>query len=336
MRILISGGVGGTNVGDSFYFAAHQLGWDVEIVDTGLSMGNSIWMRRLQWRLMNKRPSRLSHYNRVLQQRLREFQPNIFLTTGVAPVTSDTLRVAQRLQVKTANFSTDDPWNPNHYTRRFERSIGDYHHVFTPRLANVTQFKYARAKEVSYLPFGYDPRHVTVDATEMSRTPSCDLLFVGGGDQDRISLLRPLVKAGIRLTIIGSYWEGDRDLSGVCLGQLPPTHVAAYTAKAKVALIMVRKSNRDGHTMRSFESAATGCCILAEDTPDHQRIFGESANYFQCSDDIVRTTHELLLDEIVRQRLADNAKKRITNNANTYLDRLIVIYDRLKPEIKPN
>lgn len=336
MRILISGGVGGTNVGDSLQFAATQLGWEAEIVDTRLSMGNSVWMRRLQWRLMNKRPSRLSQYNRIVQQRLKEFHPDVFLTTGVAPITSETLRIARELKVKTANFSTDDPWNPHHYTRRFESSIGIYDHVFTPRHANLHNFRDVGARCVSYLPFGFDPRHVLVDRRELTTIPSCDLLFVGGGDCDRIALLRPLVDAGIGLTIIGSYWDGDRNLSAVCRGQMPPAQVAAYTVNAKVALVVVRKNNRDGHTMRSFESAATGSCILAEDTPDHHSIFGESARYFRSSDDIIRNTDELLSDEKLRKQLAEVAHRRVTDNANSYLDRLAAICDRLKLETRPN
>ena len=43
---------------------------------------------------------------------------------------------------------------------------------------------------------------------------------------------------------------------------------------AKVNLCLVRRAKRDGHVMRSFEIAAVGGCMLAQDTDEHREIFG--------------------------------------------------------------
>ena len=75
-------------------------------------------------------------------------------------------------------------------------------------------------------------------------------------------------------------------LKPAVIGEAWPIQVTirAASASAKVCLCLVRRANRDGHTMRSFEAAAIGGCILAEDTADHREIFGPedyAARYFR-------------------------------------------------------
>jgi hypothetical protein len=46
----------------------------------------------------------------------------------------------------------------------------------------------------------------------------------------------------------------------------------------------VRRASRDGHIMRSFEIAAVGGCMLAQDIDEHREIFGsegEAVVYFR-------------------------------------------------------
>ncbi len=47
--------------------------------------------------------------------------------------------------------------------------------------------------------------------------------------------------------------------------------IRSASAAARVCLCLVRRANRDGHVMRSFEAAVIGGCILAQDTADHRR-----------------------------------------------------------------
>jgi spore maturation protein CgeB len=93
----------------------------------------------------------------------------------------------------------------------------------------------------------------------------------------------------------------------------------------KIALCLVRRANRDGHCMRTFEVAAMGACMLVEETDEHHDIFGEDGEavvYFRTIADMLERTHWLLDRPNERNRLAAAVHSRITSGKNTYRHRL--------------
>jgi spore maturation protein CgeB len=114
------------------------------------------------------------------------------------------------------------------------------------------------------------------------------------------------------------------------LGIKPPEVVRGLTAAAKVNLCLVRHANRDGHVMRSFEIAAVGGCMLAEDTVEHREIFGpegEAVVYFRNAREAAERTRALLCNISERKRLAAGLLRRIADGAHTYTDRLATMLD---------
>jgi spore maturation protein CgeB len=94
---------------------------------------------------------------------------------------------------------------------------------------------------------------------------------------------------------------------------------------AKVALCLVRRGNRDGNCMRTFELAAMGSCMLTEDTGEHRAILGpdgEATVYFQSIPDMLAKVRWLLDHEYERQRLQAAVRARILRGNHTYRDRL--------------
>lgn len=77
--------------------------------------------------------------------------------------------------------------------------------------------------------------------------------------------------------------------------------------------------------MRTFEIAAMGGCMLAEDTEEHREILGadgECAMFFRNEREMVEKAKWLLGHPEERSRLARAAYLRITRGQNTYADRL--------------
>jgi spore maturation protein CgeB len=102
------------------------------------------------------------------------------------------------------------------------------------------------------------------------------------------------------------------------------------TAAAKVNLCLVRRANRDGHVMRSFEIAAIGGCMLAEDTDEHREIFGpegEAVVYFRNAREAAERTRALLSNSSERKRLAAGLHRRIVGGAHSYVDRLAAMLE---------
>jgi spore maturation protein CgeB len=81
--------------------------------------------------------------------------------------------------------------------------------------------------------------------------------------------------------------------------------------------------------MRSFEIAALGGCMLAEDTAEHREIFGddgEAVVYFRTPREAAERARLLLADPAERTRLSEAVRERIVSHgAHTYRDRLVTI-----------
>lgn len=323
-RLLIVGNRGGTNVGDSLAAAAEAEGIPTAVVETKLAYGGPRAWRALLWRV-GHRPSTPRRLDRVALAAVRSHRPSVVTVLGVNPLGAAVIRAARLAGAKVVNYLTDDPWNPAHRSERFLRTLKQYDMVFTPRRANAADLRAADVQRVEYLPFAYDPRHV-IPAPSAPADPA-DVLFVGGADLDRMRLIGPLLHASVRVALYGDYWSNYPLTRPADRGHAPPGTIARVTAVAKVCLILVRRANRDGHVMRSFEAAACGGCLLVEDTAEHRDIFADTVTYFSTPDEMVSQTRVLLADPARRQASAAASHRRVTGGRNTYADRLQTILD---------
>ena len=154
------------------------------------------------------------------------------------------------------------------------------------------------------------------------------MFLAGGGDVDRYPLVKALKEAGIGLSLWGVYWEKAGLPSG---GFLDAAGIRREAARCMVSLILVRRANRDGSAMRSFEIPACGACCVAEDTEEHREIFGldgEAVLYFRTPEELVRRVKEVFGNPELRAKLRANAHRAITGKPNTYVDRLKTILEQ--------
>ena len=82
--------------------------------------------------------------------------------------------------------------------------------------------------------------------------------------------------------------------------------------------------------MRSFEIAATGGCIVAENTVEHRKIFGpegEATVYFRNAKEASECTRALLCRSAERRRLAGGSHRRIVGGAHSCVDRLAAMLE---------
>jgi hypothetical protein len=335
-RVLIVGHPGETHLGGHLMRAAASLGVDATIVDASAAYDGSAWRRRANWWLRGHRPARLEAFTRAVVDAAHNAAPDVLLATGLAPVTVDGLRTIAATGVRLVNYLTDDPWNPAHRAPWFFSALRAYDDVFTPRQSNLGDLRTIGASDVSYLPFGYDP--------DIHRPPStltnddrlryeADVMFAGGADRERVATLRPLIADGLRVALYGGYWDRDPATRASARGFLDAEGIRHAVGAARLCLCLVRRANRDGHAMRSFEVPAIGGCPLVEDTSEHRAIFGpdgDAAAYFDSPEAMVREARALLSAPERRRQLADAAHARITRGGHTYRDRLTVILETAK------
>ena len=326
MKLLIVGFRGPGQLGGYIESAARRLGIDHYLIDAKDAEASTRVGRSFYWHFRDKRFARLQQFGaRVLDICESSHWDVVLTTTGRAPLDRSHVGKLRQRGIKVYNYSTDDPWNPNMQAHWFLSTLPAYDAIFTPRRANLEDFRNCGAQNVQYLPFGYDPEvHRPWPANAPADAPS-DVLFVGGCDRDRLPLIKALIESGLKVALFGGYWDKYPVTRAHWRGKTDQPAIRSASAAASVCLVLVRRANRDGHVMRSFEAAAIGGCILAEDTADHRELFGpddDAVRYFKSTSEMVQLAQVLAADPEARSRLSARLCSRFAASKNTYADRL--------------
>ena len=330
-KLLLVGNPDSVHVGAHLYQAAETTGLCVMFCDSRRAFAGPAWRVKFNWWMRGHRPPRLRAFSQEVVQACREFQPLWMLSTGLAPLDASALQVIGQLGVLRLNYLTDDPFNPAHRPPWFLQALPHYDHVFSPRRANMEDLRRLDCPAVSYVPFAYAPElhfpEPSATAEEQARF-AAEVVFAGGADCDRVPYMTALIRAGFKVALYGGYWERYLETKAHARGYADPQTLRKAIKGAKVALCLVRRANRDGNAMRTFEVPAIGACMLVEDTEEHQEIFGEEGKavaYFRDVNDMVEKLRWLLAHNDERQRLAQTAHRLITQGKHTYRDRLMTM-----------
>ncbi len=325
--LLIVGNPDSVHIGAHFLRAAEALGIETVVCDVTEAYDGPLWRNRINWWVHGRRPTRLEAFSAKVLEACRDQRPTWLLATGIAPVEESALKEIGKLDVLRLNYLTDDPWNPAHRAPWFLRAAPQYDYIFSPRRATLGDLRRLGCMSACYLPFAYAPELHFPEAPangERVRLAS-DIIFAGGADRDRVPYIEALIQAGFGVALYGGYWERYAQTAPAARGQADASMLRKAVSAAKVSLCLVRRANRDGNVMRSFELPAMGACLLAEDTEEHREIFGddgEAVAFFQTREDMVEKLRWLLAHEDVRRRLREVAHRIITTGRNTYRDRL--------------
>jgi len=323
--LLIVGNRGGTNVAESFARSAAPLRLPYTFADAREAQSSFRLVNAFCWRLLDRRSARMRSFGVNLIKAAKREQPAYLLTTGLCPVSADVLHAMRKLGVCCLHYSTDDPWNPGHHAGWFLRTLPLYDIVFTPRTANMAEFVALGCEQVRYLPFGYDEFIFGLPTERLYECAAADVLFVGGADRDRVDFVEALLTDNVPISLVGGYWDRYPSVKSLALGHKTPDELSALTRTAKVNLCLVRRANRDGHVMRSFEIAALGGCMVVEDTAEHRDIFGPNGDcvlYFNGPRMAAAKIRLLLNNQAERNRLALAVYERVTAGGHTYTHRL--------------
>lgn len=324
-RLLIVGAEDGSNIGGSLYRAAQKLGAEVLMCDTAAAWRINTFAQRAAWHFWGRRPLYLSAFSQSVLRACREFEPTAILTTGRAPLTSAVLTQCRRLGIRLLNFSTDDPFNPAMRSPWFLRGLRLYDIVFTPRRANVSELRAFGCADVRYMPFGYDEELFYREAEGEAAGSGDDLFFAGHVERSRMDYVSAALAMRFTIRLYGSGWDRYASTRRCARGEADIPTIRREATLCKLALCVVRHDNRDGHSMRTFELAAVGACMLVEDTPEHRQIFGAAGDnvaYFSSPAEMLHKAATLVTDASRRRQMRDAVYDLIVQGRNTYADRL--------------
>ena len=336
MKLALVGHSGGSHLGGSFARAAADLEIGYIFFDMSEAYRGPQIARALSWRLAGRRPLRLRRFSAMVVERCAHESPEILISLGAA-LCQTAIQELNARGISCIAFCSDDPWNKAVSGKWHMASLPEYDAIFTPRRSNIADFRAAGCRNVHYLPFGFDERLFHAPA-ERREAADWDVLFVGGADKDRVGFMTEFLRCGATTALAGRYWDSFPETRAHSVGTRPPEELNAMTAAAKVNLCLVRRANRDGHVMRSFEIAAAGGCMLAEDTDEHREIFGpdgEAVIYFRTPAEAAERSMWLLSRPAERIRLTTAIRARVGIAKNTYRARLLTMLDRAGAPVKP-
>lgn len=332
-RVLLFGNGEPYHLGAFFRKALENLGVDHCFFDESRyppGVASSLFQKglhRITGKILNDR-----RINRDFLDLAASFRPDILLIIKGSGLQPETLAQAKnRSHALLVNYSTDNPFNPFSSTRQVAEAIPLYDLYLTPRKALIPTIEQAGAKRLAWLPFGYEPALHFPESPgnpEEARRWASDVVFAGGCDGDRSPVFVSLAQhPEIQLSLYGGYWDQRRELRRFWHGFALGRDYRLALGNAKIALGMVRQSNRDGHAMRSFEIPACGGFLLAERTQEHLELFeeGKEMACFSSTEELLDKLRYYLSHDEVRRRTAQAGFKRVTGGKHAYQDRVTEI-----------
>ncbi len=288
---------------------------------------------RIARRLLCRDPIDRSALYRTFLSQAKSFRPDLVLICKGGSILPETLaKIKQSTGAMLVNYATDDPLNPRVSTRDLIEAIPLYDLYACTKRTIMADVAKAGCPHVVYMPFAYKPTvHFPEppETVEEHRRFDSDVAFIGGCDRDRVPFFRALVKAmpDLKLVLYGSFWNRSLSLRPYWRGLALGRDFRMALGGTKIAINLVRRTNRDGHVMRSFEIPACGGFMLAERTDEHLELFseGEEAAYFGSPEEMIDMIRYYLGHESERQRIKDAGRRKVTSGKHAYADRLIEI-----------
>lgn len=338
-RVLLLGNGRPHHVGACFERALRQLGHPYRFVDEAVFAPEPPggWIMRSAHRVPGvARLARLV-FARAVMAAIAAFRPDVVFVVKGAFLTPRVLAaIARRSKATLVNYATDDPFNSRASTLEIRKSVPFYDLYVSTRTAILTDLTRAGARKVAWVPFAYDPElhfpEVPRDFVEANVFRS-DVAFVGGGDEDRASAFTVLADRNhADIHLYGGYWTRYPELRRFAKGFVFGRQLRLVLGGTRVAPCLVRRANRDGHVMRTFEIPACGAFMLAERTEEHAAFFEEGRDFacFDSSEELADKVAYYLRDDSERARLARNGHERVIHGRHTYRDRLSQILDLVR------
>jgi hypothetical protein len=314
-----------------FVDAAEDLGYEPLFVDEApfLRPLETSLIQKAGYRLLAKRPLTYWALNRTVLREADQFRPHRMLAVKGTYIMPAVLRwIKGETGALLVNYATDDPFNPANATPDLLASIPFYDLYACTKRAIMTDVARAGCPRVAYIPFAYKPAvhfpEQPSDEAEAKRFRS-DVVLIGGADPDRLPYVEALARIpDLSLALYGGYWTRYASQRRFARGFAIGRDYRLALSGAKIGLCLLRRANRDGHAMRSFEIPACGAFMLAERTEEHLDLFkeDEEAVFFSSPEEMVDKVRYYLSHDEARERIGWAGHVRIMSGGHTYQDRL--------------
>jgi spore maturation protein CgeB len=289
-------------------------------------------VHKVAYRILRKRPLSYLAFNAALLAEARRFRPHLMMAVKGTYIMPAVLRaIKNETGALLVNYATDDPFNPAITTPSLLGGIPRYDLYACTKDAIMADVLRTGCPHAAYVRFAYKP---SLHFPEAPSTPAeirnfqSDVVLIGGADRDRLPFVEALIgMPGVSLALYGGYWTRHPHLRRYARGFATGRSYRLALGGARIALCLVRRANRDGHSMRSFEIPACGAFMLAERTDDHAALFHEDrhAAFFGSPEELRDKVQFYLAHDEVRETIARAGHVHVVAGGHTYHHRLAEI-----------
>jgi spore maturation protein CgeB len=269
--------------------------------------------------------------NNILQV-LQGIDPDLILVFKGNYLWPKTLEhIRDKKKAKLFCFLGDSPFdltNSEATSRNVLEAVPCYDSYFIWTKSLVEPLRQAGAKNIEYLPFGYDVtlHHTMEVSAQEKKAYSSDIVFVGNWDEEREWWLKELLD--FDLGIWGEEYWGRRcsykELRKRWRGQaLYGEYMSCALNASRISINILRRQNKDNYNMRTFEAPACGAFVLAERSPEAKEFFEEDkeAVYFSTPQELKDKIRYYLAHEDQRLLVARAGYERCIKSGYSYGDR---------------
>jgi len=308
-----------------------ERGFGCSIVDEADYLAELGGKRNQVARLLGRRGPEVAGVNKELVQKASAADVNVAVVVKGSYVLPHTVSHLRQQGIVVMNFATDDPFNQA-TTACVREALTEYDIYFSTKRAVMDDLRRAGCRRVEYMPFAYKPTvhfREPIQASDEAHEFACDVAFIGGADDTRAPFFERLVRAEprLRLNLYGGYWDRYKGLRKYHRGLAVGRNFRLAVAGAAMCINLVRRANRDGHVMRTFELPACGAFVVAERTDEHEELFAEGREiaFFDGRDELVDVVRHYLPKGEERSRIAVTGQDKVRNGSHTYKDRLLAM-----------
>jgi spore maturation protein CgeB len=285
------------------------------------------------FKISGKRPVEWWNFNKTISKYIIDISPQIVIVNGMFPLKNRVFNICHESGVKIVNYLTDSPWSEQNKCSEFISNLSKYDCVFSTKKLIIADLFKAGAKKVNFLPFAFDPYlHYSLPrpANENEYNYFPDACLIGGADTDRMKFIdKFLLKFKGNLGLYGGYWNKHQRFRKLYHGTVFGEDFRKVVHNTKINIGLVRRANKDEHSMRSYEIPACGGVGIYEDTTEHREIFSGYPEYgfFSSPEDLADKCNWVLGHPTELEQMRQLGIQFVVKDINTYTSRLKFILE---------
>ncbi|MAE86580.1 MAG: hypothetical protein CMB80_27850 [Flammeovirgaceae bacterium] len=275
-------------------------------------------------RLINKVESRFfNNYSKWQTNRIVDIVDKnemthvvLFNSAGLEP--DDIIKLSKLPKIKLYQYLSDSPSGMS--SEKFKNSIPTlkyFEAVFVYAKSLIPVIYQYGASKVFHLPFGYC-KYTHLKAQPNSKTQHQGIYYFGTWGPLIEDWLSPLATFGLKIE--GNSWDRSKFAylkSAAQKGGIVEGGMSEKAAQAAIVVNFIRAQHGCFNSMKTFELAAAGACVITNRTEEQIDYFEDMKEivYFDSQQDMLLKVEHLLNNEALQAAIRTNAYNKVQKHS---------------------